>query len=131
MLQIINYSCTYLKGLLFLLIKFFKNFDYRYHLLIIYTSQQQFYLHHSYHNCLLKLFTSFKIQLMCFTFKKIINGQRNPLINSCRIVQVRRYTVSADLYCNKALPNAMERTLCNFVWHMLLNTKYVLKSLAK
>ena len=37
-----------LKGLpLLLVIILLKNFDYRYYLLIIYTSQQQFYLHHS------------------------------------------------------------------------------------
>ena len=47
----------------------FKNFDYRY-LLIIYTSQQQFYLHCSYRNFLSELIKSFKTKLMCFTFKK-------------------------------------------------------------
>ena len=33
------------KGLLFLLVKIFKNSDYRYYLLTIYTSQQQFHVH--------------------------------------------------------------------------------------
>ena len=42
-------------------LKCFKIIVCPYHLLIIYASHQQFYLHCSYHNFLFKLITSFKI----------------------------------------------------------------------
>ena len=49
---------------------------------------------------------------MCFTFKNNIKRTKKPVNQSflagwCKC----RYTVSADLYCNKTLPNAKERIL--------------------
>ena len=43
-----NDSCTYIKVLLFYQLKFLKNFHYRYYVLTICNSQQQFYLYGSY-----------------------------------------------------------------------------------
>ena len=47
---------------------------------------------------------------MCFTFKKKwIKKPVNCFLHDGASAGI--YTVSADLYCNKTLPNAMEQTL--------------------
>ena len=75
----------------------FENFDYRY-LLIIYTSQHEFYLHFSYRNFLLELITSFKTQttfpvLSSFQLSQIDDDSLHSLVRSLNKKQCDAYEI--------------------------------------